>query len=158
MDYAVSHPERLLSLVVACAVGGGVEEKDYLERTEALRPKGFDELPATFRELSPAYRAINPDGTAAWGALEHSAVTGNRFGQKPANTISWARLAAMKVPTLVMGGDADLAAPPPMVRLYASHIPNAEVVIVSEAGHSIYWERPDIFNSVLLGFFAKHRG
>jgi len=155
VDYALSHPELLLSLAVACAVGG-VEDKDYIERVEALRPKGFDEMPAAFRELGPAYRAANPQGTAAWAALERSAVTGNRFGPKPANTINWTRLAAMKVPTLVIGGEADLYVPPPILRLYASHIPSADVAIVPEAGHSLYWERPDLFNRALLDFFTKH--
>jgi pimeloyl-ACP methyl ester carboxylesterase len=157
VDYALSHPERLLSLVVACAVGG-VEDKDYVERMESLRPKGFDEMPATFRELSPAYRAVNPEGTAAWAVLERAAVTGNRFGQKSANTITWARLAGLKVPTLIIGGAADLYVPSPVLRLYASHIPNAELVVVPDAGHSLYWERPAIFNRALLDFFAKHRG
>ena len=156
VDYALSHPERLLSLVIACAVGG-VVDKDYVERMESLRPKGFDELPAAFRELSPAYRAANPEGSAVWAALERSAVTGNRFGQKAVNTITWSRLATMKVPALVIGGDADLAVPPPILRLYASHIPNAESLVVPEAGHSLYWERPDIFNRALLDFFANHR-
>jgi pimeloyl-ACP methyl ester carboxylesterase len=27
---------------------------------------------------------------------------------------------------------------------------------VPEAGHSLYWERPDIFNAALLEFFAAH--
>jgi len=157
VDYALSHPERLLSLVIACAVGG-VVDKDYVERMDSLRPKGFEELPAAFRELSPAYRAANPEGAAAWAALERSAITGNRVGQKPVNTITWSRLATIKVPTLVIGGDADLAVPPPILRLYASHIPNADVVAVPEAGHSLYWERPDVFNRALLDFFAKHRG
>jgi pimeloyl-ACP methyl ester carboxylesterase len=156
VDYAHSHPERLLSLVIACAIGG-VLDKDYVELSARLRPKGFDEMPATFRELSPAYRAANPEGADAWAALERSALTGNRLGQQPANKISWASLARMKVPALVIGGDADLAVPPPILRLYASHIPGAEVVSVPEAGHSLYWERPDIFNRTLLDFFAKHR-
>jgi len=157
MDYAHSHPERLRSLVVACAIGG-VTDKDYVELSARLRPKGFDEMPAAFRELSPAYRAANPGGTEAWAALEHSAITGNRVGQPAANRIDWASFARLKVPTLVIGGDADLAVPPPMLRLYASHIPGAEVVSVPEAGHSLYWERPDLFNHTLLDFFAKHRG
>jgi pimeloyl-ACP methyl ester carboxylesterase len=156
MDYAHSHPDRLLSLVIACAIGG-IVDKDYVELSARLRPKGFDEMPAAFRELSPAYRAANPAGTDAWAALEHSAITGNRVGQPPANKIDWASFARLKVPTLVIGGDSDLAVPPPMLRLYASHIPGAEVVSVPEAGHSLYWERPDIFNRALLDFFAKHR-
>ena len=63
VDYALLHPQRLLSLVIACAVGG-VEDKNYVELAARLRPKGFDDMPATFRELSPAYRAANPQGTA----------------------------------------------------------------------------------------------
>jgi pimeloyl-ACP methyl ester carboxylesterase len=156
VDYALLHPERLSSLVIACAVGG-VDDKDYVELAGRLRPKGFEDMPAAFRELSPAYRAANPQGTAQWAALEHDAITGNRVGQKPANTITWARLAGMKVPALVIGGDADLYVPPPMLRIYASHIPRAELVIVPEAGHSLYWERPDVFNRALIAFFAKHR-
>jgi len=97
-------------------------------------------------------------GTEAWATLEHSAITGNRVGQPPANRIDWASFTRLKVPTLVIGGDSDLAVPPPMLRLYASHIPGAEVVSVPEAGHSLYWERPEIFNRALLAFFAKHRG
>ena len=157
VDYALSHPERLLSLVIACAVGG-IEDKDYVERVESLRPKGFDDMPAPFRELSSAYRAANPQGAAAWAALERAAVTGNRYGQKPANAITAARLTTLKVPVLVMGGEADLYVPSPILRTYASHIPGAELVMVPEGGHSLYWERPDLFNRALLDFFAKHRG
>lgn len=156
VDYALLHPERLLSLVIACAVGG-VEDKDYVELAERLRPRGFDAMPATFRELSPSYRAVNTEGTAKWTELERSAVTGNRFGQKPASRIDWASLATIKTPTLVIGGEADLYVPPPMLRTYAAHIAGAERVVVPEAGHSLYWERPDIFNRALLAFFAKHR-
>jgi pimeloyl-ACP methyl ester carboxylesterase len=155
VDYALSHPERLLGLVIACAVGG-VEDKDYTEIAERLRPKGFDDMPATFRELSPAFRAANAEGTAQWAELARNAVTGNRTGQRAANRIDWASLAALKVPTLVIGGDADLYVPPPMLRTYAGRIPGARLVVVPEAGHSLYWERPDIFNTALLEFLAAH--
>ncbi len=157
VDYALSHPERLASLIVACAVGG-VEDRDYAQRIEALRPNGFDAMPAVFRELSPAYRAANPEGAAQWAALERAAVTGNRLGQKPANTVTWARLSGLNVPALIIGGDADLYVPPPLIRTYAAHIPGAELVIVPEAGHSVYWERPDVFNRAVLDFLARHRG
>ena len=157
VDFALSHPERLLSLVVACAIGG-IQDKDYVARIESLRPKGFDEMPATFRELSPAYRAANPEGTAQWAALERVAVAGNRLGQKLQNHIVWERLATLKMPVLTVGGDADLYVPPPLLRMYAANIPGAELLIVPEAGHSLYWERPDVFNRALLDFFAGRGG
>ena len=113
-------------------------------------------MPAAFRELSPAYRAANPEGTVKWAALERAAVTGNRLGQSNANRIVWTAIEHMNVPTLLIGGDADLAVAPAMLRMFASHLPNAELVLVPEAGHSVYWEQPDLFNRTVLGFIARH--
>jgi pimeloyl-ACP methyl ester carboxylesterase len=154
-DYAHSHPERLHSMVLACGLGG-VTDVEYVKASESLRPKGFNEMPADFRELSPSYRAANPQGAAQWLALEHKAVTGNRVGQRPANKITLAGFEKMQVPTLLIAGDADLWQPPAMTRMLARHIPNSELVVVPEVGHSIYWERPDVFNSVVLDFMGRH--
>ena len=57
---------------------------------------------------------------------------------------------------LLIAGDADLWQPPTMTRMLARHIRNSEFVVVPEAGHSIYWERPDIFNSAVLDFIDRH--
>jgi len=157
IDYALSHPERLHSLTLACAVGG-VTDKEYTDMAARIRPPGYADMPAEFRELSPSYRAMNPEGTKAWAELEHGAITGNRFGQTNVNSITLASLGGLKVPTLVIGGDSDLGAPPPMLRMYASRIPGAELKIVAEGGHSLYWEQPDLFNATLLDFFKRHAG
>ena len=57
---------------------------------------------------------------------------------------------------LLIVGDADLWQPPALMRLFKHNIPNSELVIVPEAGHSVYWERPDAFNSAVLDFFGRH--
>ena len=155
LDYALSHPDRLMSMVLASGTGG-VRDADYVAMLINVRTKGFDDMPPEFRELSPSYRALNPEGVRQWVELHHKAVTGNRFGQKPANEITWAALQGMKVPTLLMTGDADLIWPPPLLRLFAKHIPSNETVIVTEAGHSIYWEQPQVFNRTVLEFIARH--
>jgi pimeloyl-ACP methyl ester carboxylesterase len=113
-------------------------------------------MPAAFRELSPSYRAANPEGTAKWAALERTAVTGNRLGQSNANRIVWTAIEQMSVPTLLIGGDSDLAVAPAMLRMFAKHLPNCELVLVPEAGHSVYWEQPELFNRTVLGFIARH--
>jgi pimeloyl-ACP methyl ester carboxylesterase len=155
IDYALSHPDRLSSMVLASGTGG-VRDPDYVELLANVRTKGFDDMPPEFRELGPSYRAINPEGVRQWVELHHKAVTGNRFGQKPANEITWAALQGMKVPTLLITGDADLIWPPPLLQLFAQHIPNNETAIVAEAGHSVYWEQPAIFNRTILDFIARH--
>ena len=155
IDYALSHPERLYSLTLACAVGG-VTDKEYTDMASSIRPPGYADMPAEFRELSPSYRAMNPEGTKRWAELEHGAITGNRIGQMNVNTINFESLGRMRVPTLVIGGDSDLGAPPPMLRMYAARIPGSELKIVPEGGHSLYWEQPELFNATLLDFFKRH--
>jgi pimeloyl-ACP methyl ester carboxylesterase len=40
--------------------------------------------------------------------------------------------------------------------LFARHIPDNETAVVAEAGHSVYWERPEIFNRTILDFIGRH--
>ncbi len=65
-------------------------------------------------------------------------------------------LEGIKTPTLVMAGDADLYAPPALIRRIADHIPGAQFIAIPEAGHSIWWEVPDTFNRAVLTFIAQH--
>jgi pimeloyl-ACP methyl ester carboxylesterase len=72
------------------------------------------------------------------------------------NRITFAGLERITVPVLLLTGDADMFAPPPVLKMFAAHIGHAETVIVPEAGHSTYWEQPDAFNSAVLRFVNKH--
>jgi pimeloyl-ACP methyl ester carboxylesterase len=154
-DYAVSHPDRLLSLVIN-SNPAGLSGGDIADTYESLRPRGFEGMPADFRELGPSYRAANPAGVKLWLELEHKAVTSNPFRQKSANAITEATLKHLQVPTLLITGEADLYSPPALIRMVAAQIPNSEVVIVREAGHSSYWEQPVTFNRAVLDFLVRH--
>ena len=153
-DYALSHPDRLDGLVIADNAAG-VRDGDIAKAASNARIKGFDDMPVEFRELGPSYRAVNPEGARLWTELAHKAVTGGEFRQSVANEITTAKLEGMKVPTLLITGDADLITPPSIMRMVAQHIPGSEISIVAEAGHSVYWEQPDIFNRAVLSFLAK---
>ncbi len=154
-DYALSHPERLLSLTLASTIIG-VTDRSYLDLCSTFRPAFFVQLPKDFQELSATYRAGNPDGAAAWAALAKQSMIGERFNQKNANVITWAKVETIKVPTLLMTGDADLWTPPSVLRLQASHITHAEVKVITEAGHAPSWEQPEAFNATLLDFLRRH--
>ena len=158
LDFAFSFPERLRSLVVANAVGG-VQDQQYLELGQRMRPAPqFDALPPDVRELGPSYRAANPDGTQRW--LELARTSRSQESPPPAQTtrnrMTFTLLEQIRVPTLLLTGDADLYAPPPVLRLFAARIRNSESVTVPEAGHSVYWEQPEVFNRRVLEFMRKH--
>jgi pimeloyl-ACP methyl ester carboxylesterase len=153
-DYALSHPDRLESLVIADN-SAGVRDGEIAKAANNIRTKGFDEMPVEFRELGPSYRAANPEGARLWAELAHKAVTGGEFRQMVANEITTAKLEAMRVPALLITGDADLITPPSIMRMVAQHIRGSEISIVPEAGHSVYWEQPDVFNQAVSSFLAK---
>jgi pimeloyl-ACP methyl ester carboxylesterase len=153
-DYALSHPERLESLTIADNATG-VRDGEIAAAANNVRTKGFDDMPVEFRELGPSYRAANPQGARIWTELAHKAVTATDYRQPVANEITTARLEAMRVRTLLITGDADLITPPSIMRMVARHIPGSEISIVTESGHSAYWEQPEAFNRAVLGFLAK---
>jgi pimeloyl-ACP methyl ester carboxylesterase len=153
-DYALSHPDRLSSLMIADN-SAGVRDGEVARAAANIRAKGFDDMPVEFRELGPSYRAANPEGARLWTELAHKAVTGGDYRQGVANEITTARIEAMRVPALLITGDADLVTPPSIMRMVAQHMPGSEISIVAEAGHSVYWEAPDVFNRAVLGFLAK---
>ena len=157
LDFALSYPQRLRTLVIANAVGG-VQDQDYLEQGSRMRPPQFDALPPELRELGPSYRASQAEGAKRWMELEKvSRPAGPPAPAQPArNRITFSVLETIRVPILLLTGDADLYAPPPFLRLFAARIKGSESVILPEAGHSAYWEQPDRFNRAVLDFLRKH--
>ena len=156
-DTALSFPRRLRSIVVANSIGG-VQDEEFLALGRRIRPPEFTALPAELREVSPSYRAGNPEGTRKWVELEHvSRPPGQPAPAQPLkNKITFAQLETITVPTMLLTGDADMFAPPPVMRMFAARIKRAETLVVPEAGHSTYWEQPDVFNRAVLNFIRKH--
>ena len=153
-DYTLSHPERLLSLTVSS--NNLAATKGYIAETAAMiKLKEWDDLPRWFRELGPSYRGANPAGVAKWTELNHKSETGRGARQKLVKVVTPEKLETLKVRTLLMTGGADMFTPPSIMRMIARHVPNNELVIVPECGHSPYWEQPEFFNRTVLGFIGR---
>jgi len=154
VDYALAWPDKVRSIAIVSSYLG-ITDSDYAAVNARLRPKFFATLPHDFQELSPSYRAGNPEGLAAWNELTHQAIPGKRLTPKVKQPLTWARLESITHPTLLLTGDSDLYTPPSLLRMQARHMPHAEVHVVPEAGHSPYWEQPAAFNEILLAFLAR---
>jgi len=157
LDYAVAHPERVRSLVVANSIGG-VQDPEYLEVQHRLRPPEIQALPIALRELGASYRGINPEGTRRWIEIEHVSHPERPPGpgQPPRNRLTFALLETIRVPVLVLVGEADLLSPPALMRLLVAHIPHGQFATVPEAGHAAFWEQPEIWNRLVLEFMGRH--
>ena len=154
LDYALDRPQKVRSLTIVSSLMG-ITDADYATVNARLRPAFFASLPHDFQELSPSYRAGNPEGLARWLELTHQAVTGTRIRQESRQPLTWQRLQSIKHPTLLMTGDSDLYTPPALLRMQAQHMPHARAHVIREAGHSPYWEQPVVFNEILLAFLAE---
>jgi 3-oxoadipate enol-lactonase len=69
-----------------------------------------------------------------------------------------AGLHRIQAPALVVVGEEDLLKPRKYAQIIAREIPASELVVLPQAGHAAMWEQAGAFNSVILGFLAKHRG
>jgi pimeloyl-ACP methyl ester carboxylesterase len=150
-DFAFSHQARLLSLTIS-SNSLGVRDGEIAKAAAFIRPKGWEQMPAEFRELGPSYRAANPEGVKAWMELEHKALISPDYRQTLKNEITQARLKDLKLPTLLIAGAADMSTPPSISRMIAAEIPNSRLALIPESGHSTYWEQPEIFNRAVIDF------
>ncbi len=66
-------------------------------------------------------------------------------------------LAEAGVPVLLIAGDEDIVMPPFSAEAIAAVVPGARAVRIAKAGHSGYFERADVFNSLVEGFLEPTR-
>ena len=152
VDYALSFPQKLRSLVIANSIVG-IQDEEYTALMKRMRPAPqFAALPAELRELGPSYRAANAEGTSNWAGL---AKKEHPTPQATKSRITFAALETIRIPTLMLTGDADLYMPPSLLRTIAPRIKGAKTLIVPECGHSAFWEQPETFNRAVLDFIKS---
>ncbi len=156
IDYALTHPDRVRSVVAANTIAG-IQDAEYLEVQHRLRPPEIQALPAELRELGPSYRGTDPDGAARWLEIEeNNRPYGTTQAQPLREPITFSRLSTMRAPTLVLSGNADLLAPPALMRMQAAAIPTSQFASLPDVGHAGFWERPEVWNGLVLEFIGRH--
>lgn len=155
LDYAAWRPQRVRSLVVA-ATTGQFAEPEMREITARVEIPELRKQPAVYREVGPSYRGTNPAGTSRWIEIEAHAQQPGAASQPLRTNNTFAKLAAVTMPVLVMAADADLLAPPALMRAWASHLKTYEWAVVTDSGHAVAWEQPDQFNEKVLDFLKRH--
>ena len=170
--YAVNFPETLRSVVLGCSLLN-IQEPDYQALISKATPPNWQSTPTEYKELSPAYRTMNPEGTERWIEIEKKnpplamrpggpPVSGPFSPQNDSNgrrPVTYASLRDMstRVPTLMMTGDADLYFNPGLLHYVGERVPAAKRLILEYSGHAPFWEQPTQFNRMILDFIKSHR-
>jgi pimeloyl-ACP methyl ester carboxylesterase len=155
LDYAAWRPERLRGLVIAASTGR-VTDKEVTDFIARIEIPGIRKLPAVYREVGPSYRGANPDGTRRWAEIDEHARQPEAADQPLRTPNTFAKIETIPTPTLVIAADADLLAPPALMRIWAVHVKNHEWAVMTDAGHAMAWEQPDVFNEKVIEFVKRH--
>jgi pimeloyl-ACP methyl ester carboxylesterase len=155
LDYAAWHPERVRSLIIGASTGA-IEDKDVADFIARIGIPDIRKQSAHYREIGASYRGANPEGTKRWIEIdEHARQPGAGF-QPPLRTPNTlAKIGTIPAPTLIIAADADLLAPPALMRLWARHLQNHEWAEIHDAGHAMAWEQPGTFNDKVLDFIRR---
>ena len=157
------HPERLRGLILADTRAGAdspeVRER-RLNQIKEIEQKGLKGLAASFPHTvtAPSTAIDRPEllmQLRLWiEEANPAAVTGalRMMANRPDAT---PLLAGLRVPALVVVGEADGTTPPPEAELMADRLPEATLVRIPSAGHLSSLEAPDAFNQAIASFMAR---
>jgi len=65
------------------------------------------------------------------------------------------RLTESGVPILYIVGEDDALIAPKTIEIAASLVPQSRLITMPEAGHSVYYEQPDVFNDHVHRFLTE---
>jgi len=160
LGYSLRHPERVRALVLACTTGvlGDPETERIFREHAAGRPEAQlverSIHPAAGERLAreqPALHFLYRQVDALSHHLDKGAVRKKLIALRatPRSVV-----AALRPPLLCITGEEDIVIPPAAVAVLASIVPGARLARVPHAGHSVYWERPQIFNRLVDEFLT----
>ena len=153
--FTVRNPRRVRALVLADTLVGLEEPPEIKVVMDGVR-KATSKLSQLERVLGPKFRSREPAGTQLYASIAsfNAASRLNLAGQLPTRP-SAEDLAATGVPILFLVGEDDVLMPAAQVAAFQRLVPGSKLVVVPDAGHSVYFEAPDAFNEAVLGFLAE---
>jgi pimeloyl-ACP methyl ester carboxylesterase len=155
LGFASAYPDRVSALIMSDTTGGySTPEMAELRRTlspqgasidRAFAPDFSKREPARaflYREISSLTLAANPAPATPAGS--------------PAASTDIGPVLTKRIPVLFIVGEQDQIIPPPIIEAMHKKMPGSQLVKVPGAGHSVYFEKPDDYNKIVMEFLQKH--
>lgn len=156
---AIQAPQRFSAIVLANTVGhlSDAEIHALRQHLQATRPP----RPAILWQgaLSATFQKNNPTGTFLYAQLANlnTPRTAEFRQQLAAQSTAVERYTATGIPTLFITSDEDILIWPELSEKVQSKVPGSRLVRVAGAGHSTYFEQPEVFNREVAAFLQAHR-
>lgn len=167
-EFALRHPERVKSLTLGCTNCGGENtilssDPEVLHMLEHIESVGVEEaaLAMTKVAVTPWFMQKHMDTLIELNRLSavHPTPKHGMVSQMAAiqSHDTYARLPQISVPSLVITGKQDGLVPPENSVVLSRQIPNAELLILSNASHLFNIERPQTTVDSVTSFINGQR-
>ena len=161
INFTLDHPEIVEQLVLVGAVVGGMPyTKHFLERGDALgKPLEKGDIKGAIAAAAKDKYLIAPGNDAAKKRMTEILSANPQDLTHPELELpvkpALPRLGEIHIPTLLLVGDADI----PDVHAHAGAIeagvPRTRRVVISDAGHLMYLEKPAEFSRMVIEFLEN---
>jgi len=161
--FTYESPERVSALVMSHTPGCFDNEALRMERDAAFllvdqvassqRQPGYWALAPDFPQTNPAMAYLYTQISGLNSRFDRDLLQGLTSAELMIDT---AELDGYSTPTLFITASQDAIFPPHLMELVASAVPGAELARLGDAGHSSYFESPDMFNARVDAFLAQH--
>ena len=169
LEYALSHQQMVKALVLSstsgtldrrgCDPSGGVNYDAWLKGAEFKTREGLTKgihpaMGARAAVRVPALHLLYRSIDEMAGTLDKEKV---RAGLRRTAKRGLSDLKDFSVPTLLVVGSDDIVFPAFIATTIAAALPRGQVQIMSDCGHSPYFEQAATFNALVEDFLALHR-
>ena len=153
LGFSVKHPARVLSIIFADTTGGMGEPnlENEINKWKMKNSRTRGKLEA----ISEMFENTNPVMSNLYLQI---GLTNSEISYEKINLLGGPKgkeLNALKMPVLFLVGQDDTLMPPHIIKLASECIKGSEFLIVSDCGHSVYWEKPYVFNSEVDRFISE---
>lgn len=164
LQLALRHPQRVAAFV-GCDTSLAIDHPVLLDIIEK-RQITHKAVTIEQRSLGRWFLEHHPDKAALYAQINHFnpsayAIPGEAWGRalgailQPGRLVPMAALRDVRCPTLLLVGSEDPIVPVPVMQEVAALLPDCELLVVDDAGHSTYFEKPEEFNRGVLDFIAR---
>ena len=149
LGFASAYPERVAALVLCDTTGGYTDPTiERLRRQQSTERSPFaPSFVERYPERAFLYREIQRL------TLDREERDGVGVEVTPTEIQP---VIEHEIPTLLIVGEEDTLVAPAVLEVMHDKIPHSEFAVVPEAGHSVYYERPDMFNRLAMEFLKRH--
>jgi 3-oxoadipate enol-lactonase len=154
LGFTSAYPDRVSALIMSDTTGG-YSDQEIADLRQKLPQNPRTAFAPDFPKRDPARAFLYREISAITDAYNGPAPAPMAGQPTPAAPTDIRPILANKIPTLFIVGEEDQLIPPPIIEAMHKKMPGSQLVKVPGAGHSVYFEKPEEYNRIVLGFLQQ---